>query len=796
RQWPATARLAAPSAAAAAARAGGGTTVSVAGVVVGADQTPATYANVLCFDVAVGGARCAQPTGVGAPLVVPAAAAAAAAEAEAGAAGGPVGADGTPATSSSPLVIRVYPSRAAAVAGVPLGWAALPDDGGGGGPPPAAGSTVGGGSKEGGSQRLLLPVHLRPPARDQRGDGERANRQRGGGVGDPSSGATQASQQHPALTDADVPAREWGAALPYADNITAVVDELVAAPVAAGAPVPQTTRVCKAGQSSPPRSRRAAREREVRHELRHLQLEVNVQYIAAGASVEEAAQEDDQGGGSSTHGGGEESQDEERGSSDGAHSPASDHQDAVDEVCQSEAWKALALRVLEAADEAGGRLNMRRLVRSAYIDSPATDTEVWFWVDADRRAVVAAFRGTQTHSWKNFLTDALAGLVPFTPGGHIDLQSEEEQMGLPEASAVASATGAAPAGVGDLVAAAAMPVVQAAEAVRSVLLRGGGDKEPPNSDDGGGRDAESASAVSECDADTSQSGEEADAAHSIADQGDTADTCQHGAGHSDGSNGSDGSDAGDGEQPLVHFGFLRAYASIREPLLAQLCRLTGGFASSWTVYCTGHSLGGALATLAAADLRARHPAPAVALVSFGQPKVGNATWARTAARLCPTAFRVVNGVDGVPRTPTGDYRHVGRVVVVDAEGGLTVGEEAFDEDAEGDDGDGGDGQSGTAGDGGGGGDGCDDAAQGQVNSGGMVGDLARRWRTASSRSGTVVTWWASQVSADVLAHHLEEAYLASLTQCVERQASQQQASQQQRPDASPEKEEGGDEGAP
>ncbi|MFZ6875898.1 lipase family protein [Undibacterium sp. Di27W] len=70
---------------------------------------------------------------------------------------------------------------------------------------------------------------------------------------------------------------------------------------------------------------------------------------------------------------------------------------------------------------------------------------------------------------------------------------------------------------------------------------------------------------------------------------------------------------GDG---LVHDGFLRAYESIAGQLHAWLEQ-----AQASRVYITGHSLGAAVATLAAALL------PDSRLVTFGSPRVGNAAFA-------------------------------------------------------------------------------------------------------------------------------------------------------------------------
>ena len=101
------------------------------------------------------------------------------------------------------------------------------------------------------------------------------------------------------------------------------------------------------------------------------------------------------------------------------------------------------------------------------------------------------------------------------------------------------------------------------------------------------------------------------------------------------------------------------------------------------IFFCGHSLGGALAMLAAARWAARSgagnsaancgsltsassvepPRAATWVYSFGQPRVGNRAWACWYDRqLRQRSFRVVHAEDVVARVPwlLGMYRHAGR----------------------------------------------------------------------------------------------------------------------------------------
>lgn len=106
------------------------------------------------------------------------------------------------------------------------------------------------------------------------------------------------------------------------------------------------------------------------------------------------------------------------------------------------------------------------------------------------------------------------------------------------------------------------------------------------------------------------------------------------------------------------------------------------------VWFTGHSLGGALAELAAARLIKEDklsPEHIGGIITFGQPRVGDGEFASTYDReygLKKRHVRFVNNNDIVTRTPLGgfkiaklklpEFRHVGRVVFINRKGEFTA----------------------------------------------------------------------------------------------------------------------------
>ena len=107
-------------------------------------------------------------------------------------------------------------------------------------------------------------------------------------------------------------------------------------------------------------------------------------------------------------------------------------------------------------------------------------------------------------------------------------------------------------------------------------------------------------------------------------------------------------------QVKVHYGFITAYQSVRDAVLAQVKQ-----SPHQRVICTGHSLGGALATLAALDIQYNFPDKQVSCYTFGSPKVGNDYFVKSYNKRVPNTYRFVNSADKVPDLPPGTYEHVG-----------------------------------------------------------------------------------------------------------------------------------------
>jgi hypothetical protein len=144
----------------------------------------------------------------------------------------------------------------------------------------------------------------------------------------------------------------------------------------------------------------------------------------------------------------------------------------------------------------------------------------------------------------------------------------------------------------------------------------------------------------------------------------------------------------------VHKGFWEAYEKVREEL-HTIVRAELKTEPAAKLVFAGHSLGGALATIASFDfsvhtmprvnayhkarytsekekgsskLGPRAPTASITLYNFGSPKVGNGPFVNKFDRLVPDSFRVVVDGDIVPTMPLTGYSHVGTSIVIDGKG--------------------------------------------------------------------------------------------------------------------------------
>lgn len=112
----------------------------------------------------------------------------------------------------------------------------------------------------------------------------------------------------------------------------------------------------------------------------------------------------------------------------------------------------------------------------------------------------------------------------------------------------------------------------------------------------------------------------------------------------------------------VHMGFAKALEHVWQVIEPHLKLL------DVPVLFTGHSLGAALATLAAS----RHPS--AGLFTFGSPRVGDAAFRETLTGV--DIHRFVNCCDLVCQVPPKPYRHVGTLHYIDREGNVSVNPDA------------------------------------------------------------------------------------------------------------------------
>ncbi|MDH3647531.1 MAG: lipase family protein [Gammaproteobacteria bacterium] len=119
----------------------------------------------------------------------------------------------------------------------------------------------------------------------------------------------------------------------------------------------------------------------------------------------------------------------------------------------------------------------------------------------------------------------------------------------------------------------------------------------------------------------------------------------------------------------VHRGFLHAFELVKDDMFDGIQRFRNEDKPQ-SVWCTGHSLGAALAVVAVAELLAEDQT-VNGLYNFGQPRVGNKEFAHEFnSRFSDRHFRFVNNNDTVTRVPPREfgYKHTGTLRYIDNKG--------------------------------------------------------------------------------------------------------------------------------
>lgn len=116
------------------------------------------------------------------------------------------------------------------------------------------------------------------------------------------------------------------------------------------------------------------------------------------------------------------------------------------------------------------------------------------------------------------------------------------------------------------------------------------------------------------------------------------------------------------ERPYVHWGFYNQFMEIKSQLDSQIEQYYISNTNSpkkHTIIFSGHSLGGALATIAAVYYAKKYPNYKVHCVTFGSPRVGGYRFVKLYNKLVDASYRFVNCNDVVTMIPTRiRFRHV------------------------------------------------------------------------------------------------------------------------------------------
>ena len=123
-----------------------------------------------------------------------------------------------------------------------------------------------------------------------------------------------------------------------------------------------------------------------------------------------------------------------------------------------------------------------------------------------------------------------------------------------------------------------------------------------------------------------------------------------------------------GDSGLVHVGFLTYYLSLETQIMGVLRQMR-----LKTLILTGHSLGGAVATIACARLAYQLPRVKVVCMTFGSPRVGDRNFGQWYRRKVNRTYRFVMERDPAPSFPSSHkYMHVVPGIIMQASPGTPI----------------------------------------------------------------------------------------------------------------------------
>jgi triacylglycerol lipase len=105
--------------------------------------------------------------------------------------------------------------------------------------------------------------------------------------------------------------------------------------------------------------------------------------------------------------------------------------------------------------------------------------------------------------------------------------------------------------------------------------------------------------------------------------------------------------SGNSSKAKMHSGFVTAYFAVRDQIhdFIRNSEVT-------SVVATGHSLGGALASLCAVDVQYNFSSKvSIESYTYGAPAIGNDGFRDSYNQRVPNSYRIVNGMDLVPELP-------------------------------------------------------------------------------------------------------------------------------------------------